>query len=56
MHHTISNINKTAEVQQYIDNRDGNKLVGVKSFTYTLGWSRYTKRERKTYSNSRWIL
>ena len=38
MHHTISNINKTFELQQYIDNRDGNKLVGVKSFTYTLGW------------------
>ena len=38
MHHTISNINKTVELQQYIDNGDENKLVGVKRFTYTLGW------------------
>ena len=33
MHYTISNINKTGELRQYIDSRDGNKLVGVKSFT-----------------------
>ena len=38
MHHTISNINKTIELQQYIDNREGNKLGEVNSFKYTLGW------------------
>ena len=38
MYHTISNIDKTIDLQQYIDNRDGNKCVGLKSFTYTLGW------------------
>ena len=38
MYHTISNINNTVNLQQYIDNREGNKRVGLKSFTYTLGW------------------
>ena len=38
MYQTISNINKTINLQQYIDNRDGTKRVGLKSFTYTLGW------------------
>lgn len=38
MYHTISNIDKTINLQQYIDNRDGCKRVGLKSLTYTLGW------------------
>ena len=38
MYHVISNIDKTINLQQYIDNRDGCKRVGLKSFTYTLGW------------------
>ena len=38
MYHTISNINKTIDLQQYIDNRDGCKRVGLKYFTYTIGW------------------
>ena len=38
MYHTISNINNTVNLQQYIDNREGNKQVGLKSFTYALGW------------------
>ena len=38
MYHTISNIDKTINLQQYIDNRDGNKRIGLKSITYTVGW------------------
>ena len=38
MYHTISNIDNTINLQQYIDNREGNKRVGLKSFTYALGW------------------
>ena len=38
MYHTISDINKTIDLQQYIDNRDGCKRVGLKCFTYGLGW------------------
>ena len=38
MYHTISNIDNTINLQQYIDNRDGNKRVGLKSFTYALGY------------------
>lgn len=38
MYHTISNIKNTVNLQQYIDNREGNKQVGLKSFTYVLGW------------------
>lgn len=38
MYHTISNIDKTINLQQYIDNRDGNKRFGLKSITYGVGW------------------
>lgn len=38
MHHTISNIDKTINLQQYIDNRKGDKCVGLKSIIYGLGW------------------
>ena len=38
MFQSISNIDNTINLQQYIDNRDGCKRVGLKSFTYTLGW------------------
>jgi hypothetical protein len=38
MYHTISDINKTINLQQYIDNKCGNKKIGLKSFTYTIGW------------------
>lgn len=38
MYHTISNINKTINLQQYIDNKYGIKRIGLKSFTYTIGW------------------
>ena len=38
MFHIISDVNNPVILQQYIDNRDGNKCIGLKSFTYTLGW------------------
>ena len=38
MYHTISDINKTIHLQQYIDNKCGTKKIGLKSFTYTIGW------------------
>ena len=38
MHHTISNIDKAIDLQQYIDNRNGNKRVGLKSLSYCMGW------------------
>ena len=38
MYHTISSINKTINLQQYIDNKCGIKRIGLKSFTYTIGW------------------
>ena len=38
MFHTISNIDNSINLQQYIDNRDETKRVGLKSFTYTIGW------------------
>ena len=38
MYHTISNIDKTINLLQYIDNRDGNKRIGLKSITYGFGW------------------
>ena len=38
MHHIISNIDKTINLQQYIDNRDGEKRIGLKCITYGVGW------------------
>lgn len=38
MHYTISNIEKTTHLQKYIDNKNGNKRIGLKSFTYAIGW------------------
>ena len=38
MFHMISNINTPVQLQQYIDNRDSSKRVGLKCITYTLGW------------------
>ena len=38
MHHIISDISNPVNLQQYIDNREGFKRVGFKSFTYCWGW------------------
>ena len=38
MYHIISDISNPVNLQQYIDNRDGFKRVGLKSFTYCCGW------------------
>ena len=38
MHHIIYDISNPVTLQQYIDNRDGFKRVGLKSFTYCWGW------------------
>ena len=38
MYHTISDIDKTINLQQYIDNRDGNKRIGLKFIRYSIGW------------------
>ena len=35
---TISDIDKTINLQQYIDNRDGNKRIGLKFIRYSIGW------------------
>ena len=35
---TISDISKTVNLQQYIDNRKRDKRIGLKSITYTIGW------------------
>ena len=38
MFHTISNIDKTTDLQQYIDNRNSDKVIGLRSFTCVVGW------------------
>ena len=38
MYQTISNIDKPIILENYIDNTDNKKKVGLLSFTYTLGW------------------
>jgi len=40
MFHIITNVQRgdPISLQQYIDNRDGNLSIGLKSITYTVGW------------------
>ena len=38
MYQTISNIKESVHLKDYIDNINNTKKVGLKSFTYTLGW------------------
>ena len=38
MHHLISDISKTITLQEYINNKCGNRRIGLKSLTYTIGW------------------
>lgn len=38
MYQTITNINKTINLQKYIDNRNGNKRIGLKSIRYNMDW------------------
>ena len=38
MHHKISNIDKTINLPQIIDNRDGDIRIGLKCITYGVGW------------------
>ena len=38
MFHTITNVQTPIVLQQYIDNRNGDVLVGLRSVTYTVGW------------------
>ena len=38
MYHIISDVNTSVDLQQYIDNRNGNKKIGLRNITYTLGW------------------
>ena len=37
MYHTISDIDKTINLQQYIDNRDGDKRIGLKMYYILCG-------------------
>ena len=38
MYQIFSKVNGTVNLQQNIDNRDRMKHVGLRSFTYMLGW------------------
>ena len=42
MYQMISKVNNTVNLQENIANRDGVKRVGLRSFTYTLGWYNVT--------------
>lgn len=52
MYHTISNFDRTVKLQQYIDNKCGNKKIGLKSFTYTMGWYNLIDEYIKKNANS----
>lgn len=56
--HTITNVqlNKPCQLQNYIDNRDGNKTVGLKSITYWVGWFNITGNQSFSTRNKQFDL
>lgn len=53
MFHTLSNVQsgKSVSLQQYIDNRAGNVLVGLRSITYWIGWHNVEAETNLWYHN-----
>ena len=43
--HTLTNIQKPCQLQNYIDNRDSTKMIGLKSITYWVGWYNVTGKQ-----------
>ena len=43
--HTLTNVQKPCQLQNYIDNRDSTKMIGLKSITYWVGWYNVTGKQ-----------
>ena len=43
--HTLTNLQKPCQLQNYIDNRDSTKMIGLKSITYWIGWYNVTGKQ-----------
>ena len=42
---TLTNVQKPCQLQNYIDNRDSTKMIGLKSITYWVGWYNVTGKQ-----------
>ena len=53
--HTLTNVQlrKPFQLQTYIDNRDSDKMVGLNSITYWVGWYNITGKQYITTKNKR---
>ena len=43
--HTLTNFQKPFQLQNYIDNRDSTKIIGLKSIIYWVGWYNVTGKQ-----------
>ena len=43
--HTLTNVQKPCQLQNYIDKRDSTKMIGLKSITYWVGWYNVTGKQ-----------
>ena len=51
--HTLTNVQKPCQLQNYIDNRDSTKMIGLKSITYWVGWYNVTVKQYLAIKNKK---
>ena len=54
--HTLTNVQKPCQLQNYIDNRGSTKTIGLKSITYWVGWYNVTGKQYLTTKNKKNVL
>ena len=54
--HTLTNVQKPCQLQNYIDNRDNTKMIGFKSITYWVGWYNVTGKQYLAIKNKKNVL
>ena len=54
--HTLTNVQKPCQLQNYIDNRDNTKMIGLKSITYWVGWYNVTGKQNLAIKNKKNVL
>ena len=43
--HTLTNVQKPCLLQNYVDNIDSTKMIGITSITYLVGWYNITGKQ-----------
>ena len=53
---TLTNVQKPCQLQNYIENRDNTKMIGLKSITYWVGWYNVTGKQYLAIKNKKNVL